>query len=151
APELDLEKEKAVQKVVYEAIQAGLVNSAHDCSEGGLAVALAECCISDEGNMIGAQISLGLSLSDKALGTKSNIESLISNLRPDAFLFSESQSRIIISCPKASAPKIEALAKQNKVSCYRVGEVGGDSLKIDNLIDLPLSKLNHAWRTSLTV
>ncbi|NQT29295.1 MAG: phosphoribosylformylglycinamidine synthase subunit PurL, partial [Candidatus Saganbacteria bacterium] len=92
APELDLEKEKAVQKVVYEAIQAGLINSAHDCSEGGLAVVLGECCISDKRNMIGAQISLGLSLSGKALGTKSNIESLISNLRPDAFLFSESQS-----------------------------------------------------------
>ena len=57
APELDLEKEKAAQRVVYEAIQKGLVNSAHDCSEGGLAVALAECCVSNKDKALGANIN----------------------------------------------------------------------------------------------
>jgi phosphoribosylformylglycinamidine synthase II len=134
APELDLEREKAVQKVVYEAIQKGLVNSAHDCSEGGLAVALAECCISEKRNSIGAQCSV--------------VSGLCS--RKDALLFGETQSRIILSCGEKSAAKIESLAKKHKVACQRIGKVGGKSLKIEGLIDLPLEKLNESWSRGLT-
>ncbi|MDD5382210.1 MAG: phosphoribosylformylglycinamidine synthase subunit PurL [Candidatus Margulisbacteria bacterium] len=136
APELDLLKEKAVQKAVYEAIQQGLLNSAHDCSEGGLAVALAECCVSNR---------------DKAIGSNINSSFVIRNssLRKDALLFGESQSRIIISCSKDKTAKVEALAKANQVPCQKIGQVGGESLKIEGLIDLPLNKLNDAWRGAL--
>ena len=61
-PSLDLEKEKALQRTVYEAIQQDLLSSAHDCSEGGFAVALAECCISDKNKIIGANISSALGI-----------------------------------------------------------------------------------------
>jgi len=136
APALDLEKEKAVQKTVYDAIQMGLVNSAHDCSEGGLAVALAECCMSSKDKALGADISSSLGIRHSAL-------------RTDALLFGESQSRIIVTCNEGAAAKIEDLAKKNKAPVERIGTVGGKSLKIEGLIDLPLDGMQKAWRTSL--
>lgn len=136
APALDLEKEKAVQKVAYEAIQQGLVNSAHDCSEGGLAVALAECCISNKDKAIGADINSSFVIRN-------------SSLRKDAALFGESQSRIIITCDKSSASKIEALAQKNGVPSQSIGKVGGQRLKIEGSINLPLDEMKKAWETSL--
>ena len=65
-------------------------------------------------------------------------------------LFGESQSRIIITCKKDSAAKIEALAKKNSVSCQRIGKVGGKNLKIQGLIDLPLEKLGESWSKGMT-
>ncbi|MCX5750429.1 MAG: phosphoribosylformylglycinamidine synthase subunit PurL [Candidatus Saganbacteria bacterium] len=131
APELDLEKEKALQKTVYDAIQQGLVKSAHDCSEGGLAVALAECCISNKDKTVGAEIAFG---------------SHLPTIRTDALLFGESQSRIIVSCTEKNALKVSALAKENKVPCSIIGKTAGKHLKIDGLIDLPLEKLTGTWR-----
>ena len=145
APELDLVKEKAAQKVVYDAIQQKLVNSAHDCSEGGLAVALAECCISNNRAMFGAKISLSGNPTLKC-GVLQRTE----YLRKDAYLFGESQSRIIFSCAPENADKLEALAKANSVACQKIGQVGGKNLKIDELIDLPLEKLADSWRNGLT-
>jgi phosphoribosylformylglycinamidine synthase len=131
APALDLEKEKAVHKVVYDAIQQGLVKSAHDCSEGGLAVALAEGCISDKRKMIGVTIKD------------------LPKMRKDALLFGESQSRIIVTCQKGDVSKIEALCKKNKVLCLRIGEVGGDRVKIKDLVDLKIDKLADVWRSAI--
>jgi phosphoribosylformylglycinamidine synthase II len=133
APELDLEKEKAVQKTVFNAIQQGLVNSAHDCAEGGLAVALAECCVSNKLKQIGARCSV---LSDLCS-------------RKDSLLFGESQSRIIISCSEEKAARVEAMAKENKAACQRIGKVGGDRLKIMDEIDLSLEKMKESWGKSL--
>lgn len=129
APELDLEKEKGLQKAVFEAIQQGLLNSAHDCSEGGLAVALAECCIS--GKEIGAKIEN------------------LPQIRKDALLFGETQSRVIVSCSREAVSKIEALAKQNQVPFLEIGKVGGDLLEIDGLISLSVKQLSQAWRSSI--
>jgi phosphoribosylformylglycinamidine synthase subunit PurL len=128
APQLDLENEKAVQKTVYYAIQKSLLNSAHDCSEGGLAVALAESCFE---NNLGAKVELK------------------SDIRPDALLFGESQSRIIVSCSKENAEKISDIAKQNKVVCSVLGNVGGDSLKIGKLVDISLDKIKASWKTAI--
>ncbi|HKR22783.1 MAG TPA: phosphoribosylformylglycinamidine synthase subunit PurL, partial [Pyrinomonadaceae bacterium] len=79
-PKLDLERERAVQNACLQAAEAGLLVSAHDCSDGGLAVALAECCFS--------------SLGREAIGAQVNIEG---SLNATSLLFSESPSRIIIS------------------------------------------------------
>ncbi|MFH1683702.1 MAG: phosphoribosylformylglycinamidine synthase subunit PurL [Candidatus Margulisiibacteriota bacterium] len=136
APELNMEKEVAVQKVVYEAIQQGLVNSAHDCSEGGLAVALAECCISDKSKMIGAHIS--------------ELRTPNSELRKDALLFGESQSRIIISCNLNDVPKVIELAEKFKVPFNAIGKVGDNQFVIEGLVDLPVSEINAVWRKGLT-
>ena len=128
APELDLAKEKTVQKVVYDAIQAGLVSSAHDCSEGGLAVALAECCMHGKLGVI--------------------VEGLPA-MRADALLFGESQSRIILSASKKNAEKIEELAKNNNVPFAIIGRVDGERYKIGKLIDLPLKRIREAWKKGI--
>src|SRR4029077_7740344 len=95
-PRLNLERELAVQNAVRTLIRAGLVRSAHDCSEGGLAVALAECCFNPK-QRFGAEIDLrGVE------APVSGVESTASPARTAAgkdatTLFNESQSRIVIS------------------------------------------------------
>ncbi|HTY13411.1 MAG TPA: phosphoribosylformylglycinamidine synthase subunit PurL [Candidatus Omnitrophota bacterium] len=132
APAISLDAEKNLQGMMLEAIQAGLISSAHDCSEGGLAVTVAESCIIDQKNMLGAEIS-----------------DLGSEIRQDALLFGESQSRIILSCAPENSSKIEALAKKWKVTFGAVGKVGGRALKIGKLIDLALEKLDNAYRNAI--
>jgi phosphoribosylformylglycinamidine synthase len=135
-PQLDLKLEQAVQKTALKAIEKGLVNSAHDCSEGGLAVALAECCISNKDKMIGADIN------------KLNYD-----MRLDALLFGESQSRIILSCSKDSVEKVRKMALKFKAPFYVIGKTGGRVLRILNdteeLIYLSLEDLNEQWSGSL--
>jgi len=136
APELELELEKALQFTVREMIGQGLINSAHDCSEGGLAVALAECCISNRTCMQGAVI-----------------DNLDFDIRKDSVLFGESQSRVILSCNNSNLDKIRALADENKVPHQVIGKTGGEYLKIFNgqntLIELSLKQLSGEWFESL--
>jgi phosphoribosylformylglycinamidine synthase len=132
APELILGKEKNLHSMMLEAIKSGLINSAHDCSEGGLAVAFSECCIANNDKKLGAQIT--------ELGV---------NIRADALLFGESQSRIIISCGEQNASKIEELAQKLSVPCQIIGKVSGNKLKILNLIDLPLDEIEKNWRLNV--
>jgi phosphoribosylformylglycinamidine synthase len=112
-PRLDYAKEKAVQNAVRALIRMALVRSAHDCSEGGLAVALAECCISGEAP-IGAEIDL----------------SAFAGMRADELLFNESQSRIIISVRRENATAALSLAQWQGIPAYRIGLTGGDHLHI---------------------
>ncbi len=136
APELDLRLEVAVQQATLEAIKKGLVSSAHDCSEGGLAVALAECCLSDRENPIGAVI-----------------DNLDFTGRKDAILFGESQSRIILSCSEESISKIRDIAKKFAAPFQIIGKTGGKKLKILNdksvIIDLAVKRMVSKWTNSL--
>ncbi|MBA1336697.1 MAG: Phosphoribosylformylglycinamidine synthase, synthetase subunit [Firmicutes bacterium] len=131
-PELDLQTEKKVQECCLEGIRKGYVKSAHDCSEGGLAVALAECCIS--GN-IGAVVSCG------------------DGLRKDALLFGESQSRIIITTSPDDLARVEELARKTGVDCLNMGHVGGSTLEVaingHKEIDLPVKDMEIQWREAL--
>jgi len=129
-PSLDLEKEKALAGAVLDAVNKGLVQSAHDCSEGGLAVALTECCISNPDKKLGAKVSL---TSD--------------DIRKDALLFGETQSRIILSAKQDNADKILQIAKDNNVPVSIIGKVEGDKLIINELIDISVSDLDKTWRT----
>jgi phosphoribosylformylglycinamidine synthase len=134
APEINLELEKSVQNTVLETIRKGLVSSAHDCSEGGLAVALAECCIGGE----------------KKIGAKINLKY---KERTDTLLFGESQSRIIISCSLSNVSKIEKIAKKNKVPFSIIGKTGGKNLEIninkEKVINLGLLRLYYVWTRAL--
>ncbi len=130
-PLLDLELEKSVQKTCFEAIGMGIVESAHDCAEGGLAVALAEGCISGE-ERIGASIELD-----------------DSGIRRDALLFGESQSRIVLTVNKANVDKLEEVACKNGTPLEVIGEVGGDYLLIDDLIQAGIDELHDAWHNAL--
>jgi len=136
SPEMHLQLEQGVQLTALEVIRKGLAYSAHDCSEGGLAVALAECCISDRENMLGA-----------------NIDKLNSGIRPDALLFGESQSRIILSCKEDSVTEIRNIARKNNAPFQVVGHTGGKRLRIwageKELINLPLGKQFERWANSL--
>ena len=135
-PRLDLDLEKSLHVTVLEVIKKGLISSAHDCSEGGLAVALAECCISNNEKTIGAEI-----------------DNLNFNIRADALLFGESQSRVIISSPQESLSKIKEIAGRNKVPFRVIGKTGGDYLRISyydrKFIDAPLFELDREWSGSL--
>lgn len=136
-PMLDLDLEKQVQQAVLQAIKSGLVKSAHDCSEGGLAVALAEACISGG---IGAEVTVN------------------KNMRIDALLFGESQSRIIVTSGEDKVAELIRLLTIKNVPFTRLGTVKGDALKIDvatadesfRTIDLPVSEMERKWRGAIT-
>ena len=127
-PELDLELEKSVQNAVRNGIRAGLIKSAHDCAEGGLGVALAECCIA--GN-IGANVACD------------------DDLSAAASLFSETQSRIIITAADKNVEAVLDILASNDVPYSVLGEVGGEKLVIENKIDAPVSRLAQPFNDSL--
>src|SRR5215510_457345 len=107
-PALDLDREVAVQKACLAAAEAGLLLSAHDCSDGGLAVALAESCFSSLGReAIGAEVDL------------------IGPLGPTSHLFSESPSRIVISFNSSDAAAVQEIAERNQAPFAILGRVGG--------------------------
>jgi len=130
-PDLDLKLEKSVQKTTLEAIEKNLVESAHDCSEGGLAVALAESSIS------GA----------KRIGVVINLVPV--KIRKDALLFGESQSRIILSAKEKNVKKILQIAKKNKAPVAIIGVVGGDKLTIGSMVNFSIDELYKAWHNAL--
>ena len=122
-PHVELGLEVKVQSVVRDLIRGGLVNNAHDCSEGGLAVALAECCFNPAG-LLGADVNLencGGSRAGCAGDTPASTE---------AALFNESQSRIIISTGLDDAEKAMSVLRERGVPFKELGKVGGDELRI---------------------
>ncbi|HEX4086283.1 MAG TPA: phosphoribosylformylglycinamidine synthase subunit PurL [Chthoniobacteraceae bacterium] len=134
-PRLDYAKEKRVQEAVRSLIRMGLVRSAHDCSEGGLAVALAESCISGA-EAIGAEIDL----------------TRFGNLPDGELLFNESQSRIVISVRRENAAAALALAEWQGVPTHRLGFTGGKHLRIKSgEREWPwlVSDLHAAWWNSI--
>jgi phosphoribosylformylglycinamidine synthase len=139
-PQIDLQAERAVQNACLEAAEAGLLASAHDCSEGGLAVALAECCFS--------------SLNRSALGAVITLpESLTTSLSTASMLFSESPSRIILSFPESSLATIAKIATRVNCPFTVIGHVGDASLRIRlgeaEVISVDVEALENLWRGSL--
>ena len=130
-PWIDLSVEIQVQQVCLQAIREGLVRSAHDLSEGGLAVALAESCMSGPGEPMGAEIEMEAAI------------------RPDAWLFGESQSRILLSVRRKHVARLRELARGVDVPCTVLGEVRGRRLRIGTLIDVSTADLRHAWADAL--
>ncbi|MGA8655358.1 MAG: phosphoribosylformylglycinamidine synthase subunit PurL [Chthoniobacterales bacterium] len=133
-PRLDYERELAVHSAVLALIREGIAKSAHDCSEGGLAVALAECCISGE-KQIGAEIQL-------ARG----------KLREDQVLFSEDQSRVIVSVARHDAAPAEALCRRHGAPAIPLGQVGGSELVLateERAVRWPLDQLFDSWYSSI--
>lgn len=126
--EIDITTEQKVQACVIKAIERGLLNSAHDCSDGGLAVALAESCIQGNTGFNGR------------LGNKGRL---------DAALFGEAQSRIVVSVKAKAEHRMETLAAKFDVPLTRLGRTGGDRLIIQGLIDLPVSELHQSWWNTL--
>ncbi len=134
APELDFNQEKNVQEVCRQAIKQKLVRTAHDLSEGGLAVALAECSIK----------------SKKGLGFEVKLND---GIRTDALLFGESQSRIILVAKDKNAGKILALARRMKVKARVIGKTGGKKMVIwhrkKKVVDQPVKLVRDAFKNSI--
>ncbi|MBI3301138.1 MAG: phosphoribosylformylglycinamidine synthase subunit PurL [Deltaproteobacteria bacterium] len=130
-PALDLEREKRLQHICVTAAREGLFSSAHDVAEGGLAVALAEACMTRPDGALGARVTLA------------------GDLRPDALLFGESQSRVLVSLPQAMLPRLQELARAADLPPLVLGEVGGADLEIAGYLRLPVAMLQHEWRTAL--
>src|SRR6185369_1380103 len=131
-PQLDLECERKVQDACLKMIQAGLVDSAHDCSDGGLAIAIAESCFSSyRRDVVGCDVNLTGSLSGAAL------------------LFSETPSRILISAPESSVAQILSIAAETDTKATVIGKTIADQLKIavngERVIDRPVSEVESAW------
>ncbi len=148
-PGIDLETHKKTIDLLLNLIKSGLVQSAQDISDGGLAVALAECCFA---NGIGATVTID------------------SDIRPDSLLFGETQSRVLFTSLPKHQTKVWQLFGRHGVPVQKIGETGGDSLKIAceigspdkipirpandtpkgaNLIDLPVAKLRDIYEGAI--
>ncbi len=131
-PQIDLAAEKRLQEAVLRAIQSGFVASAHDLSEGGLAVALAESCISG------------------GIGAAVEIET---ELRHDIALFSESQSRILLTAKPEQAEELERTIAAAGVPVKRIGTAGGSDLSIringGQGLELPVERLAQVWKDAI--
>jgi len=135
-PPLDLRQERRVQRACLEGIQSGLIRAAHDCSDGGLAVALAEMSFSSFHSMRqGARINL----------TAAEF--------PAGVLFGEYQSRILVTLDEAHWAALEKIATEQEVELLRLGSTGGERLTIQDggsvLIDEAVAELESIWKHSL--
>ncbi|MDQ6860831.1 MAG: phosphoribosylformylglycinamidine synthase subunit PurL [Verrucomicrobiota bacterium] len=130
-PRLDIDREIAVQNAVRGLIRAGLVKSAHDCSEGGLAVALAESCFNPDG-LLGVAVELP------------------GEARVDQLLFNEAQSRIVISIDSEKLEQVRS--RLTSVPFHVLGEVTGDALRIKAAgqeLRWPITELHDVWFHSI--
>ena len=127
-PTIDLDLEAAVQRVCRKAVTAGILHSAHDCSDGGLAVALAESCIAGNIGFTGTFALSG---------------------RWDAALFGETESRIVVSLPEDRITEFERLCSDEGVPSVVLGSVGGNRLGLGGRVDLDLDDVEDAWSGGL--
>jgi len=131
APMINLTEEKKLQESLLGLIHNKLVKSVHDISEGGIVCALAECCIINEENMIGAEVNIPITS------------------REDFALFSESQSRIIISIDENEKDKFETEINKTGVTYKLIGKTGGLELIISNLLKVDLVKLADSYYNTI--
>jgi len=133
-PAIALAKEKAVQELCLEAAEAGDLKSAHDPSEGGLAVCATECGF----------------LSQDKIGCELDLDD---DLRPDALLFGETQSRILVTVERPKLEKLLGLAARKGIKAVVVGKVGGKNIRIRHkgreLVNIPMEEAFKAWMDAI--
>ena len=132
---VDLGREKGLHDLLRGARDAGLILSAHDCAEGGLAFALLECCITSPVAAIGADLALE------------------SSGRLDELLFGEAPTRVVVSAPLEARARLEQMANAASVPIRLLGRVGGDRLSITagggRVIDCEIAPARATWRAAL--
>ncbi len=138
-PALDLKREHALHQLLVRAIREGLVDSAHDCSEGGIAIALTECCFGSGGIGIRADLAAVTGVPDP--------------LGIDASLFGESASRVIVSTSDDRLPRLLDAAAAAGVPAFAIGRTGGDRIQLavngDVDIDVAVSDAEQLWFTAI--
>jgi phosphoribosylformylglycinamidine synthase len=130
-PGVDLNRERATQDFILEAHEAGLLRSAHDVAEGGMLVALAECCL------LG-----GVGVRCPALRPEDD-------LRLDSQFFGESQGRFIVSAAPRAVPELQGMARRHHVEMLLLGLSGGDSIEFEEQFQVQLDGLRRAWEGGL--
>jgi phosphoribosylformylglycinamidine synthase len=144
APTLDLDAEKRLQRLLVDAAAEGLLLSAHDCSEGGLAVTLAECCFDTGGlgvtSYAGPNFSSGIPEPELKFG-------------PTYALFSESASRVVISTSPEDLDALMTKAASAGVPAAVIGKTGGSRITIDvddeRAIDVSVEEAEAIWSTAI--
>jgi phosphoribosylformylglycinamidine synthase len=132
-PALDLTREAAVNRLILAAAKAGMLRSAHDCAEGGMLVALAECCL------------LG------GLGVRCPAMRPEPPLRMDAAFFGETPGRFIVSAPSRAMPELQTLARRHHVEISLLGMAGSETLEFEGQFRLSLAEMREAWESGLVV
>ncbi len=127
-PEIDLEQELNLSKTCIDAIENKILNSAHDCSEGGIATCLVECIVS----------------SNLQIGAKINFKEFD---RLDFWLFNENQGRVIVTILPNNLLSLEKIAKKNNIPIHILGETIGNLLVINNEVNISISNLKEAYFT----
>jgi phosphoribosylformylglycinamidine synthase subunit PurL len=139
-PRLSLDAEKALQRLMVDLASERLIRSAHDCSDGGLAVTLAECCFDTGG--AGAEVSI------EALNVGRD-----SRLNDAVALFGESASRIVVSVSPDNVTEILQRAALAGVLARVIGETGGNRLRIAvagrTIIDVSVEDAERVWSTAI--
>jgi len=130
APKVDLEHEKKIQDICFEAIREGIIKSAHDCSEGGLAVTLAESCFNPEG-LLSANIEMNYTY------------------RPDIELFGEAHSRIIVSLEEKDVPSLIQVINKNNAPYQILGKVADKTFQINDIISCEINELYDLWYNAI--
>ncbi|MCH6567450.1 MAG: phosphoribosylformylglycinamidine synthase subunit PurL [Nitrospinae bacterium] len=135
-PSIDLEMERSLQELILSANGEGLLKSAHDVSDGGLAVALAESGFRPSGHPLGCSVSLEV------------------KTRPDAALFGEAPSRVVVSCAPESGRRLQVLAEEQGVPFAVLGTVEGESLVVvdssgRSLISVEVSEAKQRWQNGV--
>ncbi len=131
-PVVHLEAEASLIETLLEAFSSGLLRSAHDCSEGGIAITLSESAITGR---IGARVDLA------------------GGMRPDAVLFSETQGRVVVSLSPEQRAALEAIAARRGVPCRVIGEVGGEDLVISiegvEMVEISVAEAAQIYREAI--
>ncbi len=130
-PALDLAREAAVNRLILAAAKAGQLRSAHDCADGGMLVALAECCL------------LG------GMGVRCPTLRPEAPLRLDAAFFGETPGRFIVSVGSRAMPELQTLARRHHVEISLLGMAGGDTVEFEGQFRLSLEQMRQAWEGGL--
>jgi phosphoribosylformylglycinamidine synthase len=131
-PDIDLQFEVRLQDTLRDIIKRGLIKSAHDISDGGLAVALSECCISEPEKSIGAKIMFPRN-----------------GLRADRLIFGEDQSRIVITAERKNVKRIIHTLRKKNILCNEIGVVGGSIFEIEGIIRLSVDKMKEKYYSAI--
>ncbi|MBX3043984.1 MAG: phosphoribosylformylglycinamidine synthase subunit PurL [Candidatus Kapabacteria bacterium] len=126
APQLNIENELSLQKVILAAIKSKLINSAHDISEGGLGICLAE-------KAIAGNIGCTVNLSDLTVGR----------------IFGESQSRVVVTLDKSNQVELSKICEANNVPVEIIGQVGGEFVSIEGYTKLSLDEIKNLYENAI--
>jgi phosphoribosylformylglycinamidine synthase len=152
-PVLDLKREAALQRLIVKLIGDGCIESAHDCSEGGLAITLAECTFDSGGIGVTADVTaVRVAGAGGKPGTPPD-PGEVDGLLINATLFGESASRIVVSCASTHLDAVMSAAKDAEVTAREVGRVGGEAIRISVnghlAIESQVADAEQAWATAI--